>query len=198
MADPAAPPTPDDDDALIGFASAESLQGRARRPDPALSSEAGDEPDRAGAARNQAAASGRPHPLRAETAVKAPTEAGLSRKGVQAPEASTGGTSLYAIYALVLFAVPTLGLSALVGLVAVTGRKGPDEAAARSHFIYQQRTLWGAALVAIVGLVLLAAPFALGVPLLFILALWTVVRGAAGVWALKAGRAIRNPRGWWV
>lgn len=190
MADPGAPPNPDDDDALIGFASAESLQGRVRASDRAVLDGERSEPPRA----EPSAAEPKPHPLRGEAAL------GLSPSPMSRRDrpASTAGASLYAIYALVLFAVPTLGVSALVGLVAVTGRAGPDEPLARTHFIYQQRTLWAAAIVAVVGLILLAAPFALGVPLLFILALWTVLRGAAGVWALKAGRAIRDPQGWGI
>lgn len=109
-----------------------------------------------------------------------------------------GGMGLYAVYALILFAVPTLGVSAVIGLLAVTGRSGPEDALSRSHFIYQQRTLWTAAVAAVAGLILLAAPFALGVPILFLLALWLVLRGASGVWALKSGRAIADPRGWWI
>jgi uncharacterized membrane protein len=114
------------------------------------------------------------------------------------PVPAVGGMGLYAAYALILFAVPTLGVSALIGLLAVTGRPGPDEAEARTHFVYQQRTLWAAAVAGVAGVILLAAPFALGVPLLFLAALWTVVRGAAGVLALKGGRPIHNPRGWWI
>jgi uncharacterized membrane protein len=109
-----------------------------------------------------------------------------------------GGMGLYAVYALILFAVPTMGVSALIGLLAVTGRSGPEDALSRSHFIYQQRTLWTAAVAAVAGLILLAAPFALGVPILFLLALWLVLRGASGVWALKSGHAIADPRGWWI
>lgn len=109
-----------------------------------------------------------------------------------------GGLGLYAVYALILFAVPTLGVSAAIGLLAVTGRSGPDDSVSSSHFIYQQRTLWAAAITAIAGLILLAAPFALGVPILFLLALWLVLRGASGVWTLKSGRAITDPRGWWI
>lgn len=109
-----------------------------------------------------------------------------------------GGMGLYAVYALILFAVPTLGVAAVIGLLAVTGRSGPEDALSRSHFIYQQRTLWTAAVAAVAGLILLAAPFALGVPILFLLALWLVLRGASGVWALKSGRAIADPRGWWI
>jgi uncharacterized membrane protein len=109
-----------------------------------------------------------------------------------------GGIGLYAVYALILFAVPTLGVSAVIGLLAVTGRSGPEDALSRSHFIYQQRTLWTAAVAAVAGVILLAAPFALGVPILFLLALWLVLRGASGVWALKSGQAIADPRGWWI
>ncbi|WP_372706217.1 hypothetical protein [Brevundimonas sp.] len=109
-----------------------------------------------------------------------------------------GGMSLFVVYALILFAVPTLGVSVLIGLLAVTGRDGHDDALSRSHFIYQQRTLWTAAVVAGAGPILLAAPLALGVPILFGLALWLVARGASGVWALKAGRPITDPRGWWI
>jgi uncharacterized membrane protein len=109
-----------------------------------------------------------------------------------------GGMGLYAVYALILFAVPTMGVAAIIGLLAVTGRSGPEDALSRSHFVYQQRTLWTAAVAAVAGIILLAAPFALGVPILFLLALWLVLRGASGVWALKSGHAIADPRGWWI
>ncbi|WP_235561777.1 MULTISPECIES: hypothetical protein [unclassified Brevundimonas] len=109
-----------------------------------------------------------------------------------------GGMGLYAVYALILFAVPTMGVSAIIGLLAVTGRAGPEDALSSSHFIYQQRTLWTAAVAAVAGLILLAAPFALGVPILFLLALWLVLRGASGVWTLKSGRPIADPRGWGI
>jgi uncharacterized membrane protein len=109
-----------------------------------------------------------------------------------------GGTGLYAVYALILLAVPTLGVSAVIGLLAVTGRPGPDDALSRSHFVYQQRTLWAGAVAVVAGVILLAAPFALGVPILFLAALWVVLRGAMGVWNLKSGKAISNPRNWWI
>ncbi len=110
-----------------------------------------------------------------------------------------GGMGLFAVYALILFSVPTGGVSALIGLLAVTGRSGPEDPVSRSHFVYQQRTLWAAAVATLAGIILLvAATFALGVPTLFFLACWMVLRGASGVWALKAGRPIANPRGWWI
>ena len=193
MAEPGDPRNPDDDDALIGFASAESLQGRASE----LKAEM--EPSSDPAAETEDAPPSRPHPMRANSIFE-PSPGFELHGGRRDPEPGPliGGMNLYAVYALILFAVPTLGVSALIGLVAVTGRPGPEEPEARSHFVYQQRTLWTAAVAAAIGLILLAAPFALSVPLLFALALWTVIRGAAGVWTLKGGRPIRNPRGWWI
>jgi len=190
MAQPGAPSNPDEDDALIGFASAESLQGRPRALEPG--------PDDLAAAGQPETPASRPHPLRAASIFEPSPGFDLHHGHAPEPGPTPGGLGLYAVYALILFAVPTLGLSALIGLVAVTGRPGPEEPAARSHFLYQQRTLRAAAIAALAGVVLLAAPFALGVPLLFALALWTVIRGAAGVWTLKAGRAIRRPNGWWI
>ena len=109
-----------------------------------------------------------------------------------------GGMGLYAVYALILFSIPTLGASALIGLLAVTGRAGPEDPMSLSHFLYQQRTLWTAAVAVAVGLIFFLVPFGLGPAIMFLAALWLVVRGAAGVWALKAGRPIADPRGWWI
>ena len=105
---------------------------------------------------------------------------------------------LYAVYALILFAVPTLGVSAIIALLAVTGRAGPEDGLSRSHFIYQQRTLWAAVVAVAIGLIFFLVPFGFGPAIMFLAALWVVVRGAAGVWALKAGRPITAPRGWWI
>ena len=109
-----------------------------------------------------------------------------------------GGMGLYAVYALILFSIPTLGVSALIGLLAVTGRPGPDDPLSQSHFIYQQRTLWTAAVAVAVGLIFFLVPFGFGPAIMFFAALWVVARGAAGVWSLKAGRPIADPRGWWI
>lgn len=105
-----------------------------------------------------------------------------------------GGSGLFTVYALILLAVPTLGVSALIALFAVMTRPAPRDAAAASHFIFQQRTLWAGAVVALLGAVLIAV--GLGVFVLFALAVWLIVRGAAGVLKLKAGRPIPHPRGW--
>jgi len=116
----------------------------------------------------------------------------------ETPAIPGGGMGLYAVYALILFAVPTLGVSAIIGLLAVTGRAGPEDPLGQSHFVYQQRTLWTAAVAVAVGVIFFLVPFGLGPAIMFIAALWLVARGAAGVWSLKAGRPIADPRGWWI
>lgn len=116
------------------------------------------------------------------------TTFGRSRK----PEAPEGAMGLYAVYALILCAVPTLGVSALIALFAVTGRPVPEQPLARSHFLFQQRTLWIAAVVGVLGVVLIAVN--LGVFVLVIMALWVLIRGAAGLVRLASGRPIGNPK----
>lgn len=195
MAEPGDPPHTDDhDDDLIGFASPASLEGRLRaEAEPEVEPEPEPEIDLF-----------EDEPLPAEPveagSVFAATREFSTRRRPRGEAAAIpgGGLGLYAVYALILFAVPTAGVSAIIGLLAVTGRSGPEDDLSASHFIYQRRTLWAAAVAAVAGVILLAAPFALGVPILFGLALWMVLRGAWGVWALKSGREIRDPRGWWI
>ena len=111
-------------------------------------------------------------------------------------ETPEGATGLYTIYAMILFAVPTFGVAAMLGLLMVWSRARPDQALARSHFEFQTRTLWIAAIAAVVGVVLIAVN--LGVFVLFLMALWVIVRGAWGIMTLAAGNPVRNPRTWLI
>jgi uncharacterized membrane protein len=217
MAEPGDPQHPDDHDDHVGFASAASLQGRPRdvtpepEPEPVLAApEPEGEPDLfdppAAAPQPVLAAPEKPasperRPASADSIFEpSPEFTGRSRdREPPIQDLPSGGMSLYAVYALILLAVPTLGVSAVIALVAVTGRAGPADALSRSHFVYQQRTLWAAFIVGLIGVVLVPAGiFALGISLIFFLALWVVLRGATGVWNLKSGRAISNPRSWWI
>ncbi|HEV7354166.1 MAG TPA: hypothetical protein VGN74_13670 [Brevundimonas sp.] len=101
------------------------------------------------------------------------------------------GIRAVTLYALILFAVPTLGVSALVGILAVMGREPPADPLAASHFVFQKRTLWGAAIAAVAGVILIVVN--LGVFVLFVAALWTLLRGVVGVIRLKSGRALADP-----
>ena len=107
-----------------------------------------------------------------------------------------GAMSLYAVYALILFAVPTFGLAAMIALVSVISRPVPAQDLAASHFIFQKRTLWIAAFGAAIGVVLIAVN--LGVFVLVGMALWVIVRGAAGLIRLAAGRPVKNPLTWTI
>lgn len=205
--------TPDDDD-LIGFSSPASLQGRPRRTDaPDIAPEPAAAPtvvssgpdDDLFAPRDpthrrdatRAAPAAQPLTSPTENATRARLHGRPERRRAT-PADLADASRLYAIYALILFTVPTLGLAGLVGLLAVLKREPPADPLAASHFVFQKRTLVAGAATALVGIVLMAAPFALGVPVLFLLALWLVVRGAWGVWMLKAGRGIDDPLGWWI
>lgn len=211
MAESGDPQHPDDHDDHVGFSSAASLQGRPRdvEPEPEPVVEVAPPP-----APEPEPDLFDPPPVRSESPEPTPERRPASADSIFEPspeftgrsrerrapiqDPPGGGLGLYAVYALILLAVPTLGVSAVIALFAVTGRSGPEDALSRSHFIYQQRTLWAAAVAAGAGVILLAAPFALGVPILFVLALWVVLRGATGVWNLKSGRAISSPRSWWI
>jgi len=216
MAEPGDPHAPDDHDDLVGFATPASLQGRPRTPPPEpsppepepdlftapVAPTAPVEPEPAMIRLDPA-----PEPLSTQPERPAPPVASIfepspefqaRQRRRESPAIPGGGMGLYAVYALILFAVPTLGVSAVIGLLAVTGRSGPDDPVAQTHFVYQQRTLWTAAVAVAVGLIFFLVPFGLGPAIMFVAALWLVARGAAGVWALKAGRPVAKPRGWWI
>ncbi|MFC5345994.1 DUF4870 family protein [Brevundimonas staleyi] len=217
MPDPGDPDTPrghdpdHHDDDLIGFASPAALQGRTREPAPVAEPEIEPEadlfepqPSPAVAPVPEAVAAPTPNPgpppapepvpawARETPIPEQPAHSQARRREQPAP--IDGAMGVYSVYALILFAVPTLGVSALIALLAVTGRAGPQGDVAASHFIFQQRTLWAGAVVALLGAILIAV--GLGVFVLFLLAVWLILRGAGGVMKLKAGRPIANPRAW--
>lgn len=203
--------TPDDDD-LIGFSSPASLHGQPRpsaspgpvgdaptapAPDPADDLFAPRDPTHRRETRRETPAASRPSAPASEAVAPAFSPEPEGRRS-RRPADMADASRLYAIYALILFTVPTLGVAGLIGLLAVWKREPPADPGARSHFVFQKRTLIAGGCVALAGIVLMAAPFALGVPVLFLLALWLMVRGAWGMWMLKAGRRIDDPLGWWI
>jgi len=204
MPGPGDPNEPDNDDDLIGFVSPASLQGQSRRPpEPAPPRE---EPVLRPAFPERPPVSERPAPIREQVRAASAEDAFAPRPASREPgprphdphPASGTDSFTLTVYLLILMTVPTLGVAGVIALLAVWKRTPPADPLARSHFTYQLRTLVAGGIAAIAGIVLLAAPFALGVTLLFALAVWLLVRGAAGVWKLKAGRAIENPMGWWI
>lgn len=106
-------------------------------------------------------------------------------------EVSADLTGLYAGYALILLAAPTFGAAAAIGLLRVWRRPAPADPMLRSHFVFQQRTLLAAVCAIIAGAVLILVN--VGVFVLFIMAVWTIVRGALGLKDLLTGRPIAEP-----
>lgn len=207
-AQPQAASDDQDHDALVGFVSAASLAGRRREPEatPAAPVAA---PTRAEpvtpAPEREADLFDPPEPQ--PVAAPAPAQPGPFDRSVRPgpvdalrdslgrrKEQPAAPMSLYAVYVLILLAVPTLGVSAVLALLAVTGRDGPEERLAASHFLYQRRTLWIAAGAVVLGGLLVIVN--IGVFVLFLLALWVLARGVFGVMRLKAGRPIDHPRSW--
>lgn len=185
--DPTPAPAHDPDDA-IGFCTPASLAARpAAEPAP----EPQPEPEPVA----EPVAAPRIEPVMSDPVTPAFTPAPETRPAPR-KDAAPVPMGLYAVYALILFAVPTFGASALLGLLAVTGREAPADPLAASHFTYQQRSLWAAAVAAAAGAILIVV--GMGVFVLFLAAIWLLVRGAAGVLKLKAGQPIADPRGWWI
>lgn len=212
---PAHRPVQDDPDALVGFVSPASLSGRLRprttepEMEPEVEPDLFDPPPPGPFDRTEPTtptarfhASGPTTTPMFTTPQDTPTPAsrplGRSRTGapvaIEPASPFTAPMSVFAVYVLILLAVPTLGVAALAGLAAVTGRDGPHEPMAASHFTYQQRTLWGAAAGAVIGALLVVVN--IGVVVLFLLAVWLLARGAYGVLRLKSGKPIPHPRGW--
>lgn len=175
----------DDHDDQIGFASAAALAGRAREPVAPVQTET----------QMQA------QPLPA-WAIETPMPArpslrsAFGRRDGEPVAMPDGAVGLFVVYVLILFAVPTFGLSALLALAAVLRRQPPEQELAASHFVYQKRTLLAAAAAAVLGVLLIVIN--LGVFVLFAMAVWVMVRGAVGVFRLKAGHAIPKPLSWWI
>ena len=198
--DKPAPRPEADPDAEVGFCSPESLAAHPRtpqaepepepevEPEPAMASEPEPEPDLDPVGDPMNA------PLVAPLAAPSHSAPPPRREPVEAEVEPEGMMGLYTVYALILFAIPTFGVSAVIGLLAVMVRDVPTQALAASHHIFQVRTLWTAAVVAVLGVILIVVNA--GVFVLFLLVAWVLVRGAWGSWKLKSRQPIDNPRTW--
>ena len=210
MAEPGDPRKPEDEfDDQIGFCSPESVVGRpvdraaepepepldqASEPDPEPEPEAMAPPVHEERTPEPETPMSEPDPHPEPTAAAPAFVSRAERRRALDEEPKDRLTWALTIYALILFAVPTLGFSAIIGLLAVTGRTVNASPFLFSHYVYQQRTLWIAAIGALLALILI--PVGLGVFVLFVLAVWTLARGVAGVWRLKNARPMSNPRTW--
>ncbi len=196
----------DFDDDVVGFTSAASMAGRDASPpsapepeavvpaepvapEPQVAPKPAPEPE------PQPAYAAAPMPTREPEPAREPDRE-FARQPAPAPENPDRLMSAYAVYVLILCSVPTFGAAAVVGLLVMHSRGPAPSPLLQSHYIFQARTLWTAAFAALAGLILLVVN--LGVFVLFVLAVWALVRGAYGVLRLKAGQPIKNPRSWFI
>jgi len=193
--DKPAPRPEADPDAEVGFCSPDALAGRPRavEPEPEAEPEPNPEPEPEPALEAVSQPAPTPKPVPVATPPYTPPPRRESVDDLPEPEGMMG---LYTVYALILFAIPTFGVSAVIGLLAVMVRDVPTHAVAASHHVFQVRTLWAAAVVAVLGVILIVVNA--GVFVLFLLVLWVLMRGAWGSWMLKSRRAIPHPRSWWI
>ena len=211
----------DDPDAEVGFCTPQALEGRPRQPapepepepvhepepepvpEPVQESGPASEPEKATPPVTPAPdtpATARPVPVpsdwRSSVQQAGPTVAPQASRPAAKPASTPGVTGLFGTYAMILLAVPTFGVSALIGLLSILARPAPSDDVSRSHHVFQQRTLIIAAGVAVLGVVLIVV--GLGVFVLFGLAIWMIIRGAFGVLKLKTDEPIANPRSWTI
>lgn len=195
--DKPAPRPEADPDAEVGFCSPDALAGRPRTVEPEPEPQPVPEPEPGPAPELQTGPAPEPEPEPEPVPAAAPASTPPPRResvdDLPEPEGMMG---LYTVYALILFAIPTFGVSAVIGLLAVMVRDVPTQAVAASHHVFQVRTLWMAAVVAVLGVILIVVNA--GVFVLFVLVLWVLMRGAWGSWMLKSRRAIPHPRSWWI
>ncbi len=114
------------------------------------------------------------------------------------------------IYGLFVITLPTVGLSAVLGLIMAYALKGDAGPVAWSHYVFQIRTFWLHLLCFPLGLFLLAV----GIPLSFVAVgipfvvlgglllagahLWYVVRSLIGLVVALGGGPYPRPRTWLV
>ena len=110
------------------------------------------------------------------------------------------------VYVLYMVALPTVGLSSVVGLIMAYALKGEAGPAAHSHYVFQIRTFWLHLLAFPIGLLLLIV----GIPLSFVLVglplvilggllmagghIWYLVRCVFGLVIAAQGEGYPRPR----
>jgi len=99
---------------------------------------------------------------------------------------------IYCLY-LVSFVV---GLTGIVGLIMAYVNRGKSEPWVDTHYTYAIRTFWIGLLYALISSILMLV--AVGVILIFGVAIWIVVRCVIGLQKASAGEPIARPTSWWI
>lgn len=99
---------------------------------------------------------------------------------------------VYCLY-LISFVV---GITGIVGLIMAYVNRGKGPAWVDSHYTYAIRTFWIGLLYALIASVLMLV--AIGVILIFAVAIWIVIRCVIGLQKASAGQPVEKPDSWWI
>jgi uncharacterized membrane protein len=98
------------------------------------------------------------------------------------------------VYVLYIVGYITVGVAAVVGVMIAHLKIGSADDVSRTHFQFQIRTFWIGIVYLVAGVLLLY--FFIGIPVLFWLIIWTLVRNVKGLLLLNDGKPIEKPTSW--
>ncbi len=108
---------------------------------------------------------------------------------------SPGRLNAQVVYALYLVSF-VVGITGIIGLIMAYVNRGKGEPWVDTHYTYAIRTFWIGLLYALIASILMLA--AIGVILIFGVAIWIVVRCVIGLQKASAGEPIARPERWWI
>lgn len=104
-----------------------------------------------------------------------------------------GASNIQLIYILYLASF-VIGITGIVGIVMAYLNRGKSEAWVETHYTWAIRTFWIGVLYAIACAVLMVV--GIGFLLMFVVAVWVVVRVVIGLQAVSRNEPIKNPESW--
>jgi uncharacterized membrane protein len=106
-----------------------------------------------------------------------------------------GPTNALIIYILYLAGL-VIGVTGLVGIVLAYINRGISGGFVESHYTFLIRTFWIGLLYALISVVLMMV--AIGVVLMFAVAVWFIARCILGLQALQRGEPVKDPESWFL
>lgn len=106
-----------------------------------------------------------------------------------------GPTNAQVIYILYLAGL-VIGVSGIVGIILAYMNRGKAGGFVETHYTWLIRTFWIGLLYALISFMLIFV--FIGFILMFVVAVWFIVRCIMGLQAVGRGEAIKNPESWLI
>ena len=106
-----------------------------------------------------------------------------------------GSTNALVIYILYLASL-VIGVTGIVGIVLAYINRGKAGGFVESHYTFLIRTFWIGLLYALISVALMMV--AIGVVLMFAVAVWFIARCILGLQALQRGEPVKDPESWFL